>query len=345
MEDGPSAEGCRRPPAPRVSWRRRSGASLPRMAAWAGCASPADAGVRRDHRRAQPHPQPRRGSRVHARVRARGIPLHLSLDGAPALASHAHRGRMGGQRVHAQGLAGHRTRGVAARPPRVRQGRRPRDLPADPGGTPDRHRRSHGPPRARRTEAPRPVQRHDRRCGARRSRAVHRVRVGEPRVPRCRGRRRGAGARGHRARPLRAEALPDVPALGRQRPRARVPDLRESPGAGHPGDDPPSGLHADRREAGAGAPRHARRHRPGVPGPPRDHRPLRASVGRRSPVPAHQASALLHGALLPDRHAHTPRPVPAPLALRAHVRPAGEALLRHRLPGLPLRPGGAATRS
>ena len=39
---------------------------------------------------------------------------------------------------------------------------------------------------------------------------------------------------------------------------------------------------------------------------------------------------------------HPARPLPAALALRADVRPAGEAVLRHRLSGVPLRPGEAA---
>ena len=91
-----------------------------------------------------------------------------------------------------------------------------------------------------------------------------------------------------------------------------------------------------------GRPAHARRHRPRVPRPSCDHRPLRAPLGRRGAVPADQAPELLRGALLPDRHAHPPRPVPAAVTLRADVRPAGEALLRHGLPGLPLRPGRAA---
>ena len=45
-------------------------------------------------------------------------------------------------------------------------------------------------------------------------------------------------------------------------------------------------------------------------------------LGRRGALPPDEASELLHRALVPDRHADTPRPLPAAVALRADVRAA-----------------------
>ena len=114
-------------------------------------------------------------------------------------------------------------------------------------------------------------------------------------------------------------------------PDLAFPIYRDGAGSRHPRDDPPGGLDADRREARARPSGDARRHRPRVPRPARDRRALRAPVGRRGAVPAHEAPELLHGALVPDRDADPAGPLPAALALRADVRPAGEAVLRHRL--------------
>ena len=106
-----------------------------------------------------------------------------------------------------------------------------------------------------------------------------------------------------------------------------------------------AGVHPHRRETGAGPPGDAGRHRAGVPRPAGHHRPLRDPLGRRGPVPADQAPELLHRAVLPDRHPDPAGPVLAAAPLRARVRAAGEDLLRHRLPRLPLRPGQAGRTS
>ena len=216
------------------------------------------------------------------------------------------------------------------------------DLAADAGGSPDRHRRHHRGARARRPDAPGPLQRL--RGGGRpdRPRTVRRLRVGEPGY-------RGVDAAVEELRRAVTELgltgvklYPMYQHWAANDPRARVPDLRGGAGARHPRDGPSGRLHADRRQAGARPSGAARRHRPRVPRPPRDHRALRAAVGRRGAVPPHEAPELLHRALVPDRDAHPPRPVPVPVALRADVRPAREDLLRHRLPGVPLRPREAA---
>ncbi len=227
--------------------------------------------------------------------------------------------------------------------PGLRQGRRPRDLAAVARGAADRHRRHHRGARAGRPDAPGPLQRLRGGGRALRPRALHRLRVGEPRVPgrrtpRSRSCERAVtelGLAGVKLYPMYQHWAVNDPELG-------VPDLRGGAGTRHPRDDPPGRLDPDRREARARPSGDARRHRPRVPRPPRDHRALRAAVGRRGVVPAHEAPELLHRALVPDRDAHAPRPLPAALALRADVRAAGEAVLRHRLPGVPLRPREAA---
>ena len=123
-----------------------------------------------------------RGSGVHPGVRTRGLALHLSQHGPAALASHAHRTGVGGERLHAQGMAGHRARGSRrAIIPGFDKVVVLAISPQYPRGPPDRNRRPRptvlgsGEP-----EEPRTLQRLHRGRRARRPGTIHRVRVGEP---------------------------------------------------------------------------------------------------------------------------------------------------------------------
>jgi hypothetical protein len=70
-----------------------------------------------------------------------------------------------------------------------------------------------------------------------------------------------------------------------------------------------------------------------------DRRPLRPAVGRRGSVPADEASELLRGAVVPDRERQPPGSVLVAVECEPMFVPL-EAVLRHRLPGVPLRARG-----
>ena len=125
------------------------------------------------------------------------------------------------------------------------------------------------------------------------------------------GRGRGTGASRHRARPVRAQALPDVPALGRQRPACSRSRSTQGAGAGHPGDGPPGRLDPDRRQLELAPPGAAGRRRAELPRSAGDHRPLRDALGGRGDVPADQAPELLRRAVATSSPRHPARPVPA----------------------------------
>jgi hypothetical protein len=229
--------------------------------------------------------------------------VHLPEHGARSLPSPPHRTRVGGQRRFQDRLAADRAGRGTPRPPRLRQDRRAGRLTPVPGRAPDRHGGHQRTARRRGTAGPGKMQRLHRRRGQNRSRSFHRLRLGEPRVPRPGRRGSGAGAGRHRSRAGRPEALPHVSALGGQRPRTGLPPLPESGRSGHPGDDPPGRVHPHRRQTGTGPPGAAGRRRAGVPRSARHHRALRDSLGAGGPLPADQAPALLRRAVVPDRHA------------------------------------------
>src|SRR3972149_6143069 len=62
------------------------------------------------------------------------------------------------------------------------------------------------------------------------------------------------------------------------------------------------------------------------------------AVGGRSALPSHEASELLRGTVVPDRVRLAPGSVLDAQQVRAYVRTAREALLRDRLPRIPVRP-------